>query len=233
MRQNFSQIMSWLAVYEGGYVNHPRDPGGATNRGVTQRVYDAFLVARGLPTRSVRMLNDTQHDAIYFQQYWTPVQGDRLPSGVDASVFDMAVHSGVSRAARTLQRALGVKADGIIGEITLSRLKSIEASGGIADLLVDYNMRRMAFLRRLKTFDVFGEGWTRRVVGENAGVQDGDIGVMDRSVMLARNPKRFVAPPKEAVPGRASSSDLRWIARVIEALTEFVERLFQNQRGVA
>jgi lysozyme family protein len=237
MKKNFPTIMGWLAVYEGGFVNHPRDPGGATNRGVTQRVYDAFRRRQGVATQSVRHLTDAEHDAIYRQQYWNPVRGDDLPSGLDATVFDFAVNSGVSRASKYLQRALRAKGqkvavDGIIGEMTLDAINTVARRGGLADLIIYINERRFAFVRQLSTFDVFGKGWTRRIMGERMGVQAGDIGVIDRSIMLARGDTPAAIPkPRAPAPGPASGTDLRGLPALFEAIGDFLEALFGGRRS--
>ncbi len=235
VRHNFDQIMDWLAVYEGGYVNHPRDPGGATNRGVTQRVYDAYRRNKGRPLQSVRHISDGEHDEIYLRQYWQPIRGDDLPDGLDATMFDFAVNSGVSRAARTLQRSLGVTADGIIGEITLSAVYERVNRGALIDLIVDVNNRRMSFLRRLSTFDVFGKGWTRRVVGDQPGVQAGDIGVVDRSVYLARDDmaNASIPRPKRAAQGKADERSMRRSGRLADALGGLWGALFGGRRAGA
>lgn len=227
MRSNQPLIMSWLAVYEGGYVNHPEDPGGATNRGVTQRVYDAFRRRQNQATRSVKHLTDAEHDAIYLAQYWLPIRADELPAGIDATVFDIAVHSGVSRAAKMLQQALGVRADGIIGEQTLAAVQDAVRLGNVAPLIVDINRRRMAFLRRLKHWKTFGKGWTTRVVGRHEGVQEVDIGVVDRSVMLARG-RTDMALPKNSAGGKADDRDLSFIGNLIEAVLAFIQQLFRK-----
>ena len=233
MRVNFDRIMTWLAQYEGGFVNHPKDPGGATNRGVTQRVYNAFRRRQGQAPRSVRNLTDQEHDAIYLRQYWMPVRGDELPAGIDASVFDMAVHSGVSRASKTLQRCIGAKPDGVIGEITLGKLAQLVKQGQLEVIIKQFNKRRMSFMRRLKTFKTFGKGWTRRVMGRVDGVQAADIGVVDRSVMLAQGFK-IIPLPKGAVDGRADDADVDFIGRLFEALEVLFAGLFQgNQKGEA
>lgn len=236
MQTNFPAIMSWLAVYEGGYVNHPRDPGGATNRGVTQAVYNAFRRSQGVQRRSVRHITDAEHDAIYTQQYWNPVRGDALPSGLDATLFDFAVNSGVSRSVKTLQRALGFKGrsvDGILGVMTLDAVRTWEAKGRISDLIIDINKRRMSFLRRLKTFGTFGVGWTRRVMGKHDGVQEDDIGVIDRSIMLYRGDlPDAIRKPKHAAPGQGREDNMGFIGRLLEALQEFFETL-GRRRGAA
>jgi len=112
MKSNYQTALAAVLKHEGGYANHPRDPGGATMKGVTQRVYDAFRRNKSLPTRLVRDIADDELQAIYRRQYWDATSCDDLPSGVDYAVFDFAVNSGVSRAATYLQTVLGVGVDG-------------------------------------------------------------------------------------------------------------------------
>ena len=157
MNSNFDKCLALVLVHEGGYVNHPKDPGGATNRGVTQAVYDAYRKTRARPIQSVKFIADDEVKAIYRFQYWDRVQGDLLPRGLDYAVFDFAVNSGVGRASKYLQAVLGVAQDGVIGARTLAAIQSpTNAINALCD-------RRMAFLRNLRTFLTFGKGWTRRV----------------------------------------------------------------------
>ena len=108
----FDKLFDRLIAHEGGYVNHPKDPGGATNKGVTQRVYDDYRRRNGLPTRDVRQLQEAERLNIFRGSYWNPIKGDQLPAGVGYVVYDGAVNSGVSQSVKWLQRALGIKADG-------------------------------------------------------------------------------------------------------------------------
>lgn len=161
---NFPAALKAVLVHEGGYVNHPADPGGATNKGITQAVYDAFRKRAGLPVKSVRYISDYEVSTIYRKQYWDAVKGDALPAGVDYCVFDYAVNSGVLRASQALQKALGVTADGMIGQITLHAAETADRAK-VINAICD---GRMAFLRKLSTFKVFGKGWTARVAGVRA-----------------------------------------------------------------
>lgn len=157
MNSNFDKCLALVLVHEGGYVNHPRDPGGATNRGVTQAVYDAYRKTRARPVQSVKFITDDEVKAIYRFQYWDRVQGDLLPAGLDYAVFDFAVNSGVGRASKYLQAVVGTPQDGVIGARTLAAIQSpTNAINALCD-------RRMSFLRNLRTFLTFGKGWTRRV----------------------------------------------------------------------
>lgn len=160
MIDRFAQADERVSVHEGGYVNHPKDPGRATNRGVTQRVYDDYRRRNGLPVRSVRYLNETERLAIYRGSYWNPVKGDQLPPGVGYVVYDGAVNSGVSQSLKWLQRALGVKADGMIGPTTLAAVRDHPDHDKLIAAICE---RRMAFLKVLDPWPTFGKGWTRRV----------------------------------------------------------------------
>jgi len=221
MAMTFSIILPWVLTHEGGFVNHPKDPGGATNRGVTQRVYDGFRQRMGQPQRSVKLISEAEVEMIYRLQYWNVIQGDRLPAGLDYAVFDYAANSGPSKAAKDLQRELGVKADGVIGQITLAAVKAVEAAGKIIDLIGRLCARRMAFLRSLSTFKHFGRGWTRRVRGDLPGFQEHDIGVIDRAILLARSggvvPENAIPAPAQAAPGKAEPQDVSAPSVLLEA----------------
>ena len=159
MDRNFDRALSLVLKHEGGYVNHPSDPGGATNKGVTQATYDAWREKQALPKRSVREIAESEVTAIYRRDYWVRVQGDDLPAGVAYAVFDFAVNSGVYRASRFLQKVVGVAQDGIVGPATIAATKALSPAAVIDRLCDD----RMAFLHSLGTFATFGKGWTRRV----------------------------------------------------------------------
>lgn len=156
MSSNYAKCLELVLRHEGGYVNHPKDPGGATNYGVTQAVYDDY---RGANKQSVRNIAMNEVSAIYRRQYWDRVRGDDLPAGLDYAVFDFAVNSGVSRAAKYLQRLLGVADDGQIGPSTLSAVRGRSP----ADLASDLCNRRLSFLQGLNTWPTFGKGWAKRV----------------------------------------------------------------------
>jgi lysozyme family protein len=160
MKDNFPTALAAVLVHEGGYVNDSRDPGGATNKGITQATYDDWREVN----RSVKLIEAAEVAAIYRARYWNAVKGDSLPSGVDYAVFDFAVNSGVARAARFLQMVVGAAQDGAIGPATLALVNGMDANR-LIDAICD---RRLAFLRSLSTFDHFGRGWTSRVEGVRA-----------------------------------------------------------------
>jgi lysozyme family protein len=158
-RSNFEASLTEVLKHEGGWSNHPNDPGGATMRGVTQRVYDAYRVNSGRPKQTVRNISDVELKAIYYQQYFLAVKADNLPAGLDYAVFDYAVNSGPRRAIEHLQEVLGVNVDGLMGNVTVAAANDADPRSTIAKLCD----RRMRFLQGLGTWDTFGKGWSRRV----------------------------------------------------------------------
>jgi lysozyme family protein len=159
MIKDYPAILAFVLQDEGGWVNDPQDPGGATNAGITQAVYDRYRQGLGLPLQSVASISAAEESAIYGQQYWAPIQGDSLPAGVDYAVLDFAVNSGVGRAAKHLQTILGVAADGFIGPATLAAANARDP----IDLLDAICDDREAYLEQLPTFPHFGKGWIARV----------------------------------------------------------------------
>lgn len=157
MKKNFDKSLEMLLKHEGGYVNHPRDPGGMTNLGVTKRVYEAW-VGHEVDEAAMRALTPDDVAPIYRANYWDAVWGDHLPSGVDFSVFDWGVNSGPPRAIKALQRIVGSVSDGVMGPKTMQAVMDMDAEK-IIDLM---HGERQRFYERLNTFDTFGRGWTRR-----------------------------------------------------------------------
>ena len=157
MKDNFAGCLEMLLKHEGGYVNHPKDPGGETNLGVTRKVWEQWI---GKPAGKDAMKKLTVADVapLYKKLYWDRVRGDELPSGVDWSVFDWAVNSGTGRVAKALQRVAGVEPDGAIGAATVAAVKKMDARIVINKLA----LMRENFYRNLPTFGTFGRGWLRR-----------------------------------------------------------------------
>lgn len=160
MQEKYQESLAMVLVFEGGYVNHPKDPGGATNKGVTQKTYNAYRTGKGETVRSVKEITKEEIHEIYKKQYWDAVQGDKLPAGIDGTLFDGAVNSGPSRSVMWLQKALGVGADGVIGQQTLAALRGVNDHDALITKILN---ERMKFLKQLKTWNDFGKGWTKRV----------------------------------------------------------------------
>jgi lysozyme family protein len=158
MKDSFQHALTELLKHEGGYVNHISDPGGRTNLGVTQRVWEEW-VKHPVTEADMRALTPDAVAPLYQANYWNRVKGDNLPAGVDYCVFDAAVNSGVSRAVKWLQTAAGTVADGAIGPATLSAVEAQQPDA----LVAAYCAARLKFLQGLPTWATFGKGWGRRV----------------------------------------------------------------------
>ena len=159
MLDNFSPSLAHVLQSEGGFVNDPQDPGGATDEGVTQHQYDIWRIAHGQPIRSVRFIDPNEVEAFYRAWYWNAVKGDVLPSGVDYCVFDCAVNSGPHRAAEWLQTAVGASPDGQIGNLALAAVQTHDPAHVIEMICNE----RLVFLEQEPDWPHFGHGWTNRV----------------------------------------------------------------------
>lgn len=159
---NFDRAFDLLLGHEGGYSNHPSDPGGETMWGVTRRValqegYQGDMHALPLDIAKT----------IYRKRYWDAVQADQLPESVRYTVFDAAVNSGPTQAIKWLQRALDVGDDGKMGHVTLDALS--KANGLRVGVL--FNAERLDFMTSLPTWGAFGRGWSRRIVANLRGLE--------------------------------------------------------------
>ena len=158
MKANFEACLSEVLKHEGGWADHPKDPGGATMKGVTIGTFAQFK-GRKVTKEELRAISDADLRAIYRRKYWDVVRGDDLPSGLDLVAFDAAVNSGPSRGAKWLQQGLGINADGKVGPATVAA-----AAGAYAPNVIERAIGfRLSFLRGLRTWGTFGKGWQRRV----------------------------------------------------------------------
>lgn len=185
----YNESLKRLLAHEGGYSNHPSDPGGPTNWGITiidARKYWKFNASsddvRSMPLSTAR--------GIYKEKYWNALRCDELPAGVDYAVFDYGVNSGIGRSGKVLRRVLGlpdnthVVTEQVRGELLGKNPASVVA------MICD---ERMAFLRRLKTWPVFGVGWARRVAG---------VRTVGTRMAVGKPPETAVLPPTLPAPGK-------------------------------
>lgn len=150
MINNFPKCLEVILKSEGGYVNDPHDAGGETNMGISKRAY---------PNLDIKNLTKQQVSDIYHKDYWNKVQGDHLPKGLDLVIFDSSVHSGPVQSVKWLQNALAIKADGVLGPVTLVALQKAPVAS-IIDKFLD---QRLSFLKGLSTWTRYGKGWEARV----------------------------------------------------------------------
>lgn len=158
VKSNFDECLKKLLVHEGGYVNHPSDPGGMTNLGVTARVWEEWT-HHPATEEVMRKLTPADVAPLYKRKYWDAVHGDELPDGVDHCVFDSAVNMGIGRAVKLLQQVMGLHPDGGLGPITLSAVQAHDPK----KLVAAYCDVREEFYKSLPTYGTFGKGWMNRV----------------------------------------------------------------------
>lgn len=162
MTDRFLECMKFIRRWEGGYVDHPADRGGPTNKGITQKTYDWWRLKKGQTARSVRDITDVEVEEIYRVSYWDTAKCPVIPEPLDLITFDMAVNSGPEKAIRYLQSAIGVETDGVVGPITKAAL----AKSTPVDAEIFIQMRR-DFYRRIIANDpsqvVFRDGWMNRL----------------------------------------------------------------------
>jgi lysozyme family protein len=159
MKNSWDRAFDMVIVHEGGYVDHPNDPGGPTNLGCTQAVWEQY-VGHEVTKDDIKALTKEDVKPLYKKRYWDAIHGDSLPSGLDYCIFDCAINSGVGRASKFIQRIVGVPADGAIGNNTVAAIIQINP----VTLINEFSDKRQSFLESLSIFPTFGKGWTKRVL---------------------------------------------------------------------
>jgi lysozyme family protein len=158
MNRNWDKAFDLVIVNEGGYVDNPVDPGGATNLGCTKAVWEKY-VGHEVTKDDIKALTKEDVKPLYKRNYWDAIHGDAIPAGLDYCVFDAAINSGVGRASKWIQEIAGVTADGAIGNTSVAAIVQINPVVAVNE----FCDKRQGFLESLKTFPTFGKGWTKRV----------------------------------------------------------------------
>lgn len=158
---NFKECLDLVLKSEGGFVNHPSDPGGMTNLGVTKRVWEEYT-GHEADEKTMRGLTPEKVAPLYEQRYWRPCYGEVLFRGLDFLCFSFGVNAGCGRSVKLLQQSLGVVPDGIIGPRVMQKLRE----SNIADVIKGFSESRREYYRSLKNFSVFGKGWLSRTDNE-------------------------------------------------------------------
>lgn len=157
----FEHCLNVVLHHEGGFVNHPRDPGGMTNMGITRHTLEGWL-GKSVDEAYMKGLKPEDVKPIYEARYWNVIRASQMPPGIDLAVFDFAVNAGPRASVRLLQRVIGVSADGLVGPITLGAVKQFVAQSGAKPIIREHCELRREYYRSLDTFDVFGRGWLSR-----------------------------------------------------------------------
>lgn len=208
---SYNAALARLLAHEGGYTNHPSDPGGPTNFGITIADYRKYVKA-GATAPDVRTMTADEAKTIYRARYWDAQRCDDLPAGVDYAVFDYGVNSGIGRSGKVLRRVLSLPdtthkvSDDVIAAARRADAKTLVAA--ICD-------ERLRFLKALKTWPVFGKGWGRRV----AEVRSAALAMAAQ----ATAPPESVPPPLSAAD---ASPDQPAASGLFHALVSFLIALF-------
>ena len=157
-KSQYDKCLEIILHHEGGYVNHPKDPGGETNLGVTKRVYEEWG-----GKKKMKDLKVADVAPIYEKNYWARCKCDDLPNGLDLCVFDFGVNAGIKRAGRFLQKMVGASPDGAVGPNTLKKVNEWIEQHGVEHAIKSYQEARQGYYESLRHFKTFGKGWTRRV----------------------------------------------------------------------
>lgn len=158
----FAFALAEILKHEGGFVNHPKDPGGATNLGVTKATYEGWTKKK-VSIEEMKKLTVADVTPIYRKNYWDAVRGDELPKGLDLCVFDFGVNAGPSRSIKLLQKLVGTEADGKFGPGTLKAVNDYITKFSVSAAIKNFQNARRSYYRSLSTFGTFGRGWLRRV----------------------------------------------------------------------
>lgn len=199
---NYSAVMAQIFKHEGGYVDHPVDPGGATNMGITFATLKSWR-GEAITKADVKALSKSEAEAIYRAKYWNPVRGDDMPYGIDLVLMDGSVNSGIGRGPKWVQMALGVTADGKVGPKTIAAAKAADPVK-VINAACD---ARLMFLKGLKTWPTFGRGWQRRVDEVRAVALS----------MAQKQPEKPADPPKQTNEPRIAKNP-NWLSMLISAI---------------
>jgi len=237
MRESFDRALQLVLVHEGGFANHPTDPGGPTMKGVTLATFRRHF-GSDKTVNDLRNITQEQLARVYRTGFWDKCRCDQLPTGVDYAVFDVAVNSGPGRAAKFLQSAVGAAQDGAIGQGTLDKVGT-QKPPSIINSICD---QRLAFLRGLKTFSTFGTGWTKRVAGVRQQALDMARGVLNTGSAAIDTGSAEVVPNLDFDIVRLGSEGA-WVVKLQDALeikadgkfgpkTEATLKAFQEAHGL-
>ncbi len=221
----YERTMNHIFSWEGGYVDHPNDPGGATNFGITRKVLAEWRGQPSLPKQAVKDLTIQEAAEIYRVNYWNKIMGDELPPSLALLMMDAAVNSGPGTAVKTLQRAISslgknIAVDGAIGPNTLRAARSIDEE----KLLNEFVVRRGVFYGSLRTFTTFGLGWARRLVS----------GARAANTILTEARNTLAIPPEPAPSTEADDKSTELLLAPVSSLPANIslKRHFFDERGI-
>lgn len=162
-QDRLATALEFTLRWEGGYVNHPADPGGATNKGVTKKVYDAYRRGKGLGLNDVRNISDAEVHDIYENGYWRRAKCPDLAVDLDTVQFDTAVNMGVGRAVKFMQKSTGCVADGAWGPKTAAAVAACDPGKTLKTYCDTREAFYVGLVGRRPQMKVFMKGWMNRL----------------------------------------------------------------------
>ena len=174
MQNNFLESVKYVLQSEGGFVNNPKDPGGATNMGVTKASWISF-VKKPVHDNDIKNLTSIDVIPFYKKRYWDICLCDNLPSGIDYCIFDYAINSGPIRSVETLRRLIGLEHVGAFDKKNIESYFKQNEDNKV--LIKKICSQRLSFLQSLKNYETFGKGWLNRVLM----VQEKSLGMVSKS----------------------------------------------------
>lgn len=150
----FQEAIQHIYKFEGGLVDHPKDPGGITKYGISFRAYPEY------GREGIRRLTKQEAGKIYYRDYWHATKCEDLPGPLRLIIFDCAVNQGVSYATKALQSAVSVRADGVLGPITMKAIKNADVERTLHKIAMNRYLR----YHRNPNWSIFGEGWMSRLL---------------------------------------------------------------------
>jgi len=158
----FEDALKFVLKWEGGFTNHPKDPGGATNKGITQKVYDVYKVSRKHPKMSVKHILDFEVKEIYETKYWDLVRAKWLKAPLGLVMFDTAVNFGPAGAIRRLQKALRLNVTGTWTQEISDVIHECDAGKVALEICKLRKIWRNYRVKQNPSQKVFLQGWLNR-----------------------------------------------------------------------
>lgn len=160
----FKRIIPVLLDHEGGFVDHPSDPGGATNMGITIKTLSSHL-GRPATKEEVRALTKEQAMQIYHKRYWMPWLDELETDALAGIVFNQGVLNGTTTVTLALQKVIRAIPTGTFDQASMKRLKAYGEVRAAFDLIQAMSDRYADIVKRKPSSIVFIKGWMRRLFG--------------------------------------------------------------------
>ena len=163
--ERIEKLKSFILSWEGGFVNDPRDPGGATNKGVTLATFRSVF-GKDKTVKDLKKITDSQWMTIFKTKFWDRYKADSIKDEwITYLLVDWLWTSGPGNAIERVQKFLGLKIDGIVGNVTINKINSYNGK----ELFTKLWHLRENFIKTRAQYLIYGKGWLRRLNGIQYG----------------------------------------------------------------